>query len=77
MILCKVCKNAKIYFIICGFLSTMWILCRVIIKPSRSTYPCVRAAIPIASGFILYLIGVNASVLSYKLASKYTQQTKR
>ena len=35
-----------------GIAAMAWILFRVIPKPSRITYPCVRAAMPLASGFI-------------------------
>ena len=31
---------------------------RVIPKPSRASYPCQRAAFPIASGFVIWLCGV-------------------
>lgn len=39
-----------------GLLSLIWIFFRVITKPSRIAYPCVRAAIPIASTFLGSLV---------------------
>jgi hypothetical protein len=45
-------------FFIPGILSTIWFLVRVIPKPSRATYPCMRVAAPFMSGFILYLLAV-------------------
>ncbi|NMC38572.1 MAG: hypothetical protein GYA41_09640 [Bacteroidales bacterium] len=50
--------SPKILFVVLGFLSTIWFLVRVIPKPSRATYPCMRAAAPFMSGFIVYLLTV-------------------
>jgi hypothetical protein len=47
--------------IICtGAAALLWFLIRVIPKPSRASYPCQRAAFPVASGFVLWLCGVLA-----------------
>jgi len=43
-----------------GFLSLVWFLVRVIEKPSRATYPCMRAAAPLASGFVVWLTALFA-----------------
>jgi hypothetical protein len=43
---------AHLLFPVIGFLALLWILFRVISKPSRINYPCVRAAMPFAAGFI-------------------------
>jgi hypothetical protein len=45
-----------------GPLALAWIIFRVATKPSRVGYPCVRAAMPLASGFIGYLIFFGASL---------------
>jgi uncharacterized protein (DUF362 family) len=50
----------KIIIIAIGFTATIWFLVRVIPKPSRASYPCQRAAFPLASGFVLWLIGLFA-----------------
>ncbi len=55
---------------IIGLFSLIWFLIRVIPKPSRATYPCQRAAFPLASGFIIWLMGLTASVLAYRRASR-------
>ncbi len=60
----------RLVFIATGLASTIWFLFRVIPKPSRASYPCMRAAAPIMSGFILYLLGLSMSVFSFKLAWK-------
>jgi hypothetical protein len=47
-------------FFIIGIVSTIWFLIRVIPKPSRASYPCVRAAAPVMSGFIVYLLSIGS-----------------
>jgi hypothetical protein len=37
---------------------------RVIPKPSRATYPCMRVAYPVASSFVIYLLGLAASAFA-------------
>jgi len=51
----------KIAFIFVGLGSLMWFLVRAIPKPSRATYPCMRASYPIMTSFIIYLIGSTIS----------------
>ncbi len=52
----------KIFFPLVGILALGWILFRVLTKPSRLTYPCVKIAMPIATTFIgsliIYLLAV-------------------
>jgi len=55
--------RAKIVFLTLGIISTLWFLFRVIPKPSRAFYPCMRAAAPFMSGFIIYLISVWGVVM--------------
>ena len=43
----------KLVFIIMGIASTIWFLIRVIPKPSRATYPCMKVAAPFMSGFVV------------------------
>ena len=67
---------AKLIFIIVGSLSTIWFLFRVIPKPSRAAYPCMKAAAPLMSGFILYLLGLISTVLVFKRARRYLFQSR-
>jgi hypothetical protein len=46
---------SRLLFPFLGLAAMLWILIRVVPKPSRLSYPCVRTAMPIASGFIGYL----------------------
>ena len=45
--------SPRLIFILLGIFSTVWFLARVIPKPSRATYPCMRAAAPFMSGLIV------------------------
>jgi uncharacterized protein (DUF362 family) len=58
----------KILFIIVGTVSLLWLLIRVIPKPSRVRYPCVKATMPIAYSFIAYLISLSGSVMFFRKA---------
>lgn len=55
-----------IILLLTGLLSTLWFLVRVIPKPSRATYPCIRATAPWASAFVIYLISLGGSVIAVK-----------
>jgi len=58
--------SVKLIFIVTGIASTVWFLARVIPKPQRAGYPCMRTAAPIMSGFILYLLSVGGITLLFK-----------
>lgn len=66
--------KARAIFIFTGIVSTVWFLARVIPKPSRATYPCMRAAAPVMSGFVIYLLSLGGSVMAFRLArEKFVQ----
>ena len=52
--------NAKIFFPVAGFLCLLWILIRVVPKPGRISYPCMRASAPLASIFVAWFMGIPA-----------------
>jgi hypothetical protein len=54
----------KLLFPLIGLGALIWFLIRVIPKPSRATYPCMRVAYPVASGFVIYLLGIAASAFA-------------
>jgi hypothetical protein len=68
--------SARVAFILMGVFSTAWFLVRVIPKPSRATYPCMRAAAPVMSGFFIYLLGLVTTLLAVRKARKYLSQAK-
>lgn len=49
----------RLMFFIVGILSTIWFIARVIPKPSRAAYPCMRVAAPLMSGFVIYLLSLG------------------
>jgi hypothetical protein len=55
----------KFLFPFVGLAAMIWILIRVIPKPSRLSYPCVRTAMPIATGFIGYLAMLVVSAIAF------------
>lgn len=59
-----------------SILSIIWILIRLIPKPQRATYPCMKIAIPFASSFLLYISSFIASVLLFKKAFRKISETK-
>ena len=60
----------RLLFLITGLLSFAWFIIRVIPKPSRATYPCMRVAAPLASGFVVYLLSLITSAAVYRKARK-------
>ena len=63
-------------FPITGFLALIWFLIRVIPKPSRALYPCQRVAQPLASGFVVWLLGLIGSVAAYRKARRMLRQSR-
>jgi hypothetical protein len=59
-----------------GLVSLIWFFIRVIPKPSRASYPCQQLAVPVASGFIVWLTGIVASTLAYRKARRLAGQTR-
>jgi len=53
---------------ITGLFALIWFVIRVAPKPSRALYPCQRVAMPLASGFVAWLIGIAASVAAFRKA---------
>ena len=61
---------------VAGLVSLIWFLIRVIPKPSRALYPCQRVAMPLASGFVAWLIGVTGSVVAFRRARGLFRQAR-
>ncbi|MBP7049456.1 MAG: SMP-30/gluconolactonase/LRE family protein [Phycisphaerae bacterium] len=59
-----------------GLVSLAWFLIRVIPKPSRATYPCQRMAMPLASGFVAWLIGLAGSLVAFRKAQGLLHQSR-
>ena len=61
----------KITLFFVGLFSFIWILIRIIPKPSRATYPCVQAAYPFAGAFLISLASLLTSAYAYSRALIY------
>jgi hypothetical protein len=61
----------KIMLFFVGLISFIWILIRIIPKPSRATYPCVQAAYPFAGAFLISLASLLTSAYAYSRALIY------
>ncbi len=72
----KIKVPSRITILILGFASTAWFLIRVIPKPSRAAYPCMKAAAPLASSFITYLIGITSFTFLFRKARERLMQSK-
>jgi len=59
---------SKLLFPILGLASIIWFLIRVIPKPSRAGYPCIKVAAPLASSFVVWVTGLGLSTLALKKA---------
>ncbi len=62
-------SSTKSGIILISVFGTLWFLIRVIPKPTRATYPCMRAVAPFMSGLVIYLlsvIGGSAALIRFK-----------
>jgi len=63
-------------FIVMGLASLIWFLIRVIPKPSRVAYPCMKAAAPLASSFVMYILGLTSFTFVMKKAKQKINKSK-
>ncbi len=63
-------------FIFMGLGSLIWFLVRVIPKPSRVNYPCMKAAMPVASSFVAYIIGITSLTFLFRKARERVVQSR-
>lgn len=63
-------------FPLAGLFSLIWFLVRVLPKPSRAAYPCQRAAVPLAGGFVLWLGGILGSWIAFRKARTFVRQAR-
>ena len=68
--------RVKIVFFVLGLGSLVWFLIRVIPKPSRAAYPCMKAAAPLASSFVTYLLGITSASFLFKKARQRLYQAR-
>ena len=61
---------------IIGLFSLIWFLLRVIPKPSRAAYPCQRIAMPLASSFVVWLVGLASSAVALHKARGFLRRSR-
>jgi len=61
---------------ITGLAALLWFLIRVIPKPSRATYPCQRVAMPLASGFVVWVAALIGSAVVWRRARRLLDQSR-
>ena len=66
----------RLYFPFVGVLALIWYLVRVIPKPSRASYPCQKAAAPIALGGLSYFLSLFGVVSAFRHARKFVRQNR-
>ncbi|UCH14250.1 MAG: hypothetical protein JSV22_14265 [Bacteroidales bacterium] len=69
-------RNTLWLWILLGLASVIWVLIRVVPKPSRATYPCQKVAQPLAAGFIAWLLGLAGSTLIIRRARRLFQRQR-
>ncbi|MCF8226726.1 MAG: DUF362 domain-containing protein [Bacteroidales bacterium] len=62
--------TGKLLFIIMGIASTAWFLFRVIPKPSRAAYPCMRTAAPIMSTFVIWILANLGAIAFFRKSGR-------
>ena len=53
--------------LVIGSLALIWFLIRVIPKPQRASYPCMKVAYPLMSGVVIWILGMTGVLTSVKL----------
>ena len=66
----------KWVFPVTGLLALVWFLIRVVPKPSRATYPCQRVAMPLASGFVVWLVALVTSITVFRGVRRLVRESR-
>ena len=72
----KHATSSRATIFLLGIASTVWFLVRVIPKPSRAGYPCMRAAAPFMSAFVVYLLSLGGITMALRKAKKHIQAAR-
>ena len=65
-----------VLYCLTGLAALGWFLVRVLPKPSRAAYPCQRAALPVASSFVLWVAGLTGSLFAFKKSGTYLRRSR-
>lgn len=59
-----------------GLVALFWFLIRVIPKPQRAAYPCMKVAYPLMSGLVIWLLGITGISASARIVIKQIRSKK-
>ena len=59
-----------------GLGALIWFILKVLPKPSRASYPCQRVALPIASSFVIWLVGAASWVTGVRFIGQRLNRHK-
>jgi hypothetical protein len=62
--------------LILGLIALFWFLIRVIPKPQRASYPCMKVAYPLMSGLVIWLSGITGMSAAAKLLIRNIRSKK-
>src|SRR6516165_449870 len=65
--------STRWFFAFWGLAALIWFLVRVVPKPSRASYPCQRAAAPMAAGFVTWIAGAITSAALFHKARTFAK----
>ncbi len=69
-------RFVRFLFPLTGLACLIWLIVRIIPKPSRAQYPCMKVAAPVAGSFVAYVVGLVVAALSFKKAGDYFRNSK-
>ncbi len=67
---------SNLFLPLIGLAAVLWFLIRVLPKPGRAYYPCMKVAFPVAVTFVTWLGGFLSSVFAYKKARDWLKKSK-
>ena len=67
---------AKLVIIVISVFATLWVLIRVLPKPSRAAYPCMIVLSPVVTGFVTWLFLITGSGLAFRKAKHKLMRKK-
>jgi len=66
----------RIASILTGGGALLWVLLRVAPRPNRASYPCQQVAVPLAGGFLVWLVHVTGAVFLWRRGRCYLGQSR-
>jgi hypothetical protein len=68
-------KGSNLSLLVISLAALIWVVVRVLPKPSRAAYPCMRVAMSLASGLLLPVSAFLLSIVSFRKARQLLQNS--